>query len=124
MVTGTSEKQTTSKEQTNDLSLSLSLSLSLFLLQFNLGVFVNITNGTEREVKCTDHLISTFVLLELLVWVTYWFGVFLFSRQETEYLITLAEKVAINIKLSHSIKTSGIHVDPLLLFFTYRCSCS
>ena len=55
--------------------------------------FLNSKNETVREIVCTEHVISSFVFFDLLLLVTYWFGLYLFSRGETEYLSNLAEKV-------------------------------
>ena len=49
--------------------------------------------GEIREIMCKDHVISSFVFFDILLLFTYWFGLYLFSRGETEYLSNLAEKV-------------------------------
>jgi hypothetical protein len=57
---------------------------------------LNDSNATaKREITCSDHVISSFVFFDLLLLFTYWFGLYLFSRGETEYLSNLAEKVFI-----------------------------
>ena len=66
--------------------------------QLNPGRQENITvNGSvvdfQRVVECKEHAISSFLPGDLLLIFTYWFGLYLFSRGETEYLSNLADKV-------------------------------
>lgn len=41
-------------------------------------------------------MISAFVLTDILLLSSYFFGLYLFSREETEYLSNLASKVRIS----------------------------
>ena len=50
-------------------------------------------NQTIRVINCERHIISSFILLDILLLASYLFGLYLFSRGETEYLSNLAEKV-------------------------------
>ena len=60
----------------------------------------NLTNTSSfspgdniRVITCDMHIISSFILLDILLLASYFFGLYLFSRGETEYLSNLAEKV-------------------------------
>jgi hypothetical protein len=60
---------------------------------------MNISNDSDdvvgvRAITCEDHAISAFVLTDFLLLASYAFGVYLFSREETEYLSNLASKVS------------------------------
>ena len=46
-----------------------------------------------RVITCEDHVISAFLLTDILLLASYIFGLYLFSREETEYLSNLASKV-------------------------------
>ena len=50
-------------------------------------------NESVRLINCERHIISSFILLDILLLASYIFGLYLFSRGETEYLSNLAEKV-------------------------------
>ena len=63
--------------------------------QFTPGVFNNVSNTSV--VMCNRHIISNFVLPDLLLLASYLFGLYLFSKDETEYLSNLAEKVGVAI---------------------------
>lgn len=59
---------------------------------------MNRTIGGEvkdvRALTCEEHVISAFVLTDFLLIASYLFGLYLFSREETEYLSNLASKVS------------------------------
>ncbi|CAI8049368.1 hypothetical protein GBAR_LOCUS27194 [Geodia barretti] len=79
--------------------------------------FLNSKNETVREIVCTEHVISSFVFFDLLLLVTYWFGLYLFSRGETEYLSNLAEKVFIKQSTQGKGKTSNWPMIATILAF-------
>ena len=64
--------------------------------QFSPGNITHEIVGNENVsvISCREHLISSFVLLDILLLASYLFGIYLFSRGETEYLSNLASKVA------------------------------
>lgn len=71
----------------------LSLNLPM-LTQFNLGVKVNTTNHTTvTEIRCSENVIFSLVNVDILILLTYWFGLILFSGEEKEHMYNLAEKV-------------------------------
>ena len=49
--------------------------------------------ANKSAITCSMHLISSFILTDLLLLASYLFGLVLFSRDETEYLSNLAERV-------------------------------
>ena len=59
----------------------------------NTSSSLNAENSSQREITCSEHLISSFILSDLLLIITYLFGLYVFSRGETEYLSNLAGKV-------------------------------
>lgn len=62
----------------------------------NLTNTSNFSFGNDiRVITCEMHIISSFILLDILLLASYLFGLYLFSRGETEYLSNLAEKVFI-----------------------------
>ena len=42
---------------------------------------------------CSANEVASFIIFDILILLTYWFGVVLFSRDEKEYMFNLAEKV-------------------------------
>ena len=52
-----------------------------------------------RDIHCEEHVISSFILLDIVVLVTYFYGVYLFARGETEYLFGLASHVSMCVCL-------------------------
>ena len=70
------------------------------LPQFNIGNDVNTTNGTVREISCRSNVVVLLVVLDITVLITYWFGLILFSGEEKEYTLNLAEKVHVLRNLS------------------------
>ncbi len=52
---------------------------------------MNITGGM-RVIMCQDHIISSYILPDLLLLASYFFGLYLFSKGETEYLSNLADR--------------------------------
>ena len=58
----------------------------------------NTTSSTEspavRAIMCHEHIVSSLLLHDLVVIAAYFFGVYLFSRGETEYLFGLASHVS------------------------------
>ena len=55
---------------------------------------MNTSNGEVRAITCEEHVISAFILTDCLLLASYLFGLYLFSREETEYLSNLASKVS------------------------------
>ena len=55
----------------------------------------NLVNSCSevREIQCENHVISAFILTDILLLSSYFFGVYLFSRDEAEYLSKLADQV-------------------------------
>jgi len=47
-----------------------------------------------REIQCENHVISAFILTDILLLCSYFFGIYLFSRDEAEYLSKLADQVS------------------------------
>ncbi len=52
------------------------------------------TPSVVRYITCHEHVISSLILLDFVVIAAYFFGVYLFSRGETEYLFGLASHVS------------------------------
>jgi len=52
------------------------------------------TGSPQRNITCHKHVVSSLVLLDLVVIAAYFFGVYLFTRGETEYLFGLASHVS------------------------------
>lgn len=59
--------------------------------------------NNTRVIQCEEHVISAFVLTDILLLSSYCFGVYLFSREETEYLSNLASKVREGSVKRHSL---------------------
>lgn len=55
----------------------------------------NGSNVSVQVITCEEHVISAFILTDMLLFASYFFGLYLFSREETEYLSNLASKVFI-----------------------------
>ena len=53
----------------------------------------NTSNTTTVKVTCGGSNLASFIIFDILILLTYWFGVILFSHNENEYMFTLAEKV-------------------------------
>ncbi len=53
----------------------------------------NGSNVSVQVITCEEHVISAFILTDMLLFASYFFGLYLFSREETEYLSNLASKV-------------------------------
>ena len=66
-------------------------------MQLIFGTLKNGTdNRTRREISCHAHLLSKFILDDVLIIIVYLYGIYLFSFGETEYMYKITAKV-INI---------------------------
>ena len=64
----------------------------LFGDEFNSTVATD--GAIQRNITCHKHVVSSLLLLDLVVIAAYFFGVYLFTRGETEYLFGLASHVS------------------------------
>ncbi len=62
-------------------------------MQFLPGVMNKTDNSSQRTIQCEEHVISAFILTDILLIASYFFGIYLFSREEAEYLSKLADQV-------------------------------
>jgi len=54
-------------------------------------------NSTIVSILCSNNLVSSYIILDFLVLISYLYGLYLFSKSETEYLLRLAENVSFNV---------------------------
>ena len=55
------------------------------------------TNGSFYFIECRDHLITSYILPDILILSSYVFGLYTFRVTYPEYLVTLIEKVNCSI---------------------------
>ena len=73
-----------------------------------------IRNDSRLIISCQKHIITRYIVNDILIIMAYLFGVFcLFSNNETEYLSNLADKTFIKCSLAHMDKQSKRLVDIL-----------
>lgn len=99
--------------------------ISLHLLQFVPGKVVlettdivtysldsagNSTSSSSKVVRCEEHLLSSFILPDILILATYSFGIFVFVRGESDYLFGLASHVGWIIRTSGPMENTQFRV--------------
>ena len=78
----------------NSIILIPSLSHLSMLVQFINNVIMNTTNDTtKREISCSENVVFISIFYDILILLTYWFGLILFSHNEKDSVFNLAEKV-------------------------------
>lgn len=60
-------------------------------------------NASVMSIKCRGHITSSFVLLDLLLLLTYLYGMFIFRFQQPEDLSGLTQKV-------HALYTNTVYI--------------
>ena len=63
---------------------------------------------SRRAIMCQKHVISLHVVTDLLLIFSYLFGIYLFSKKETEYLSNLADKAFIKCSMANMEKQSKL----------------
>ncbi len=72
-----------------------------FVPEVNLGPASTINTTVEPTptkhppIRCSDNIISALILPDIVLLLAYFFGVYLFSKGETEYLSRLASHVSV-----------------------------
>ena len=69
---------------------------------------VTVGEDDHRAISCQEHIITLHVVTDLLIIGSYLFGIYLFSRRETEYLSNLADKTFIKCSLVQRTKESKL----------------
>ena len=71
---------------------------------------------STKAISCEQHVISSLLLLNIVVLATYFYGVYLFVRGESEYLFVLASHVSVCVCVCVSMS--------LLMVALCVCVCS
>ena len=75
-------------------------------------------NVTLTVISCKEHIISSLIITDMILLVSYFFGVYLFSKGETEYLFRLAGQVHTRTHTSppshpHTVTPSQVFIKNL-----------
>ena len=53
-------------------------------------------NSSTTMIMCSNNVVSSYIILDVLIVVSYFYCLYLFSKSETEYLLRLAENVSMS----------------------------
>ncbi|XP_064402067.1 uncharacterized protein LOC135347884 [Halichondria panicea] len=95
----------------------------VFVPEVNLGPASTINTTVEPTptkhppIRCSDNIISALILPDIVLLLAYFFGVYLFSKGETEYLSRLASHVFIKNSESGNVSYNTRLIRILIVFF-------
>lgn len=76
---------------------------------------IPLIHGDDMYIKCSDHIASSFIMLDILLVMTYLYGLFIFRIRQHEDLSGLTEKVFCTIEEKESKKLSASMLFFLML---------
>ena len=82
------------------------------LVKYNFFIDLQITSNSPKvthqndsviEIKCSDHIVSALVILDVLLVATYVYGLYIFRSKLREYLSTFIETVSFDYCVNHTL---------------------